>query len=317
MEGIDGVYCCILNGDCSKELAIMESKQRVLCLGMSYPCVASNVRLCKGTSKGEVWHPPSEEQDLCSVEGVANLVRTKILTEMDGRDLVRCCATERLCGVDVFCVSQERGAIYRGGRHTDCNFNSRHFVEELRKLACGAQFDQIVLDYFWSPSGWVVSHWKRSFFAKNLVALASLGLLRPVARHPQVGVGGCRMGVVYLPFCLHTLRETVAAFHDLSFYYRVSFLTKDELAENALWAGTQTIDSSTMLSVFGKRLDQEEIYCRVTEQQLRSVEDEPHVRRSAVLDFLTGVKDVSAVRFLVLELLPVEENGIARTVRRV
>ncbi len=284
----------------------MQSKQRVLCLGMSYPCVASNVGLHNGTLKGEAGHLLLEQHNPCSIEGVANLVRGKILTEMDGRDLARCYATEQFCGVDVFCVSQERAAVYRYARHMECNFNSRYFVKELSKLAGGAQFDQIVLDYFWAPAGWVVSHWKSSFFSKNLVALAELGLLCSVSGHPQVGGGRWRMGVVYLPFCLHTLRETAAAYRVLSLYYRVSFLSKGELAENALWAGTQTIDGHIMLSVFGKRIDQEEVYCKVTEQQLRSVQDDPFVTKDAVLDFLVGVEDVSAVRFLVLELLPVQ-----------
>ena len=242
------------------------------------------------------------------VDTVVDLVRAKVLTEMDGRDLVRCLATERSCGVAVFCVSQEHGAVYEAERHLESDFNCRDFVKQLKEHVHGGRFDQIVLDYFWIPSGWNESHWRRPFFAKSLVAFAEADILTPVARHPEFLENGCRKGVVYLPFCLHCLKEVVALTGKLSKLYDVSFLSRGQLHENALWAGTQTVDPSLMESVFRKQLSQEDIYCTITQQQLRTMQDEPHVTKAVMLDFVRRLGDVSAVRFIVLELLPLERN---------
>ena len=234
---------------------------------------------------------------------IAALVEGRVLTEMDGRDLLRCQATEQVCGVDVYCVSLEQGAVYRSDRHLDANFNGRRFVQQLRDCTGSCQFDQIILDYFWIPSGWDEHHWKASFFSRTLIAFAQDHVLRTAAKHGEHVAERRRRGVVYLPFCFHCLKEIVAAHTTLSMYYNVSFLYKGDLEEVFLWAGTQSLDRSLMASVFGKELSQEEIYCVVTEQQIRSMEDEPHVTRADVKLFVKGLGDLSQIRFIVLEIL--------------
>lgn len=245
----------------------------------------------------------------CSVGGVVESVWAKVLTQMDGRDLVRCWATEELCGVDVFCVSQEQGALYRAERHLEADFNHRNFVRDLEDhFGSRCHFDQIVLDYFWIPRGWDESHWKPLFFTNTLPAFAATGLLNTSSNwsHRE---GRCRReSVVYLPCSIHCLREVAVAFDKLRVYYCISFLRKDELGEICLWAGTQSLDKSTMMSVFGKELSQEEIYCTVTQQQLRSMNDDPRITKTAFLEFVGRLGDVSTVRFIALELLTVRQE---------
>lgn len=137
------------------------------------------------------------------------------------------------------------------------------------------------------------------------MSLAENDLLSAVAEHPEFTAKGARKGVIYLPFCLHCLKEIVASSGKLSKYYSIAFLHKDELNDCALWTGTQSIDSGIMLSVFGKVIGQEEIYCVITEQQIKSMEDEPRVTKVDVLKFVETLDDISSIRFIALELLPV------------
>ena len=284
----------------------MSSKRKpmILCLGMSFPCVSGSIRKCAMETKKRVRSFACCAERELSVDYIADLVEARILTEMDGRDLLRCWATEQVCGVDVFSVSQEQGAAYRLDRHLDADFNNRNFMKRLKKHVGGHQFDQIVLDYFWIPSGWDADHWRWPFFAKTLLAFAEDDMLTMVSDHPEFSANGCRRGVVYLPFCFHCLKAIVALHDEISVFFRVAFLRRGELSEVALWAGTRSIDGKMMASVFGKDISQEEIYCRVTVQQLRSMEDEPFITKADLLKFVRQLTDLSSIRFIVLELLP-------------
>jgi len=289
-----------------------KARPKILCLGVSYPCVAASLerqqRLSLSSSPPAASASSSSGEDddaaastMSAVDSTIQLVAEKVLTQMDARDLVRCQATEEHCGVDVFCVSQEQGAMYRPDRHLEANFNGRHFVKHLQQHFEGCQFDQIVLDYFWIPPAWNQNHWKRAFFEKTLVAFAESRLLRiasnPLDRkYPR--------GAIYLPFCFHCFKEVVATFDKLSAFYNVSFLRKGELGHVAFWSGTQTIDARTMQSIFGKQLDQEEMYCTITQQQLKSMEDDPDISRTALMEIASSLEDFSEIRFLVLEPLP-------------
>jgi len=280
------------------------SKPKVLCLGMSYPCVAGTLKRYVGSSNSCVASTNGHGREGFCRDYIESLVQSRVLTEMDGRDLLRCQATEEVCGVDIFCVSLEQGAVYRRDRHLDANFNGRHFVKQLKDHVGGCQFDQIVLDYFWIPRGWDEDHWTRSFFSKTLVAFAEACVLTAARNYPGRVGDSCRKGVIYLPFCFHCLKEIVALYGTLSVYYNVSFLRKGELGEITLWTGTQSLDKDMMAMVFGKDLNQEEIYCVVTEQQVRSMEDEPSVTKADVKRFVRCFDNLSEIRFIVLEILP-------------
>jgi hypothetical protein len=187
-----------------------------------------------------------------TLQAIVDAVRKGILTQMDGRDLARVVETERVGGnnVQVYTVSQEQGGRYRSDRHYAGDFNHRKFVRALKHQFSGGGicFDQVVLDYFWIPSGWDRQHWSRSFFQTTLISLAEQQLLGPEAK-------------VYLPFCLHVFKEVLIGRNELLQHYNVSFLRKNALKEIALWRGTQAIDPRTMQWELGKRSDQVSNHC--------------------------------------------------------
>lgn len=281
-----------------------ECRPLVLCLGMSYPCVEANIRRHLHREKKAVVIASDDTGEKCNTESVLRtvtaLVESKILTEMDGRDLVRCRMMEAHCGASVVTVSLEAAALYRQDRHLDADFNGRRFVTQLRQLVGNQRFHQVVLDYFWIPSAWNEMHWKRSFFDKVLIELARSDLLckdgcRLAGRASRYG-----KGVIYLPFCLHCFKEVVSLSEKLRRYYDISFLRKSDLDEIVLWSATQAIDRKVMQVVFGKQLDQEELYCKVTGPQLKAFSDDQYVTQKRLLDAAKALKGISDIRFIAL-----------------
>lgn len=120
----------------------------MLLLGISYPSV--EVQMEKhGYEKDVLVHTEP------SVDQAVECVKRGILTEMDARDLARCVATEQACEVDTYTVSKEIGAVYRNDRHAYGDFNGRNFCKSLRDaFGEDVQFSQVILDYYWMPSGW-------------------------------------------------------------------------------------------------------------------------------------------------------------------
>ena len=194
--------------------------------------------------------------------------------------------------------------MYRADRHLEANFNGRRFVKDLVNHFQGRRFDQIVLDYFWIPPAWNQNHWKRSFFERTLVELVQSSILRTATSPPELFHGKYQRGAVYLPFCFHCFKEVVATFGKLRRFYNIAFLRKGELETLALWSGTQTIDADKMQSIFGKRLSQEETYCSISLQQLKSMENDPDVSKAEIMNIARSLEDFADVRFIVLEPLP-------------
>ena len=280
----------------------MEEVPKVLCLGVSYPCLKSTVErkgigfdrqsgpipsdaefptpatgpaqhnaTRKYKTENKVGLSPkngavSEMMEHCngrkrsyvefrdSIDAVLDFVKHSCITAMDGRDLVRCLATENHCSVHVYTVSQEDGAVYDQRRHMWANFNRPSFVRSLQKKFHGVTFDQVILDYYWIPCGWDVTHWRSHLFEYTLVHLARYDVLRrpkeqqPIDKNNFHGKGSDRIktGVVYLPFCFHCFKEVIAHIDCLREYYDISFLRKGDLEEITLWSGTQQIEAESM-----------------------------------------------------------------------
>lgn len=216
---------------------------------------------------------------------------------MDGRDLIRCLETERVCNVNVFCVSREQAAIYNTSRHLDANFNRASFAAALQKQFC-TKFQQVILDWFWIPPGWDDSHWNRSFFSQTLPALAKEQVL-------EVG------GQVILPFCFHCFKEVIGSLDSLREFYDISFLHKDELELITLWKGTRSIDSEAMQHALGKRIDQEDVYCTFNSRHLQNM-NESFVSKHRLLEIAQTIEDFATVRFLVLHLIDNDGNSSKR-----
>jgi hypothetical protein len=284
-----------------------KSRPKVLLLGVSYPKIETLSLFkqrpgCEGISNGG--------GRISLVERVVDSVKQNILTQMDGRDLARCVATEEHCHVDVYTVSQEKGAIYRDDRHFDGNFNRQTFCRTLKKHfdLIDEGFDQVILDYFWIPAGWNVQHWSRSFFKTTLVNLVKDCVLK-LSRD-----AGHRPGRVYLPFCLHCFKEILASSSTILEHYNVSFLRKGELQQISFWKGTQQIDPDTMQGVLAKRRDQEELYCTFGPRDLHEGEDDPFISKGEIADMARKLEDFGMIRFIVLE--PLTKTATTRTARQ-
>ena len=125
----------------------------MLLLGISYPSVDKQMEE-HGYDKSILVNKEA------SVEQAVECARRGILTEMDARDLARCVATEQVCEVDCYSASREIGAIYRDDRHVYGDFNNRNFCKSLKKaFGDDIQFSQVILDYYWMPSGWLVTRY--------------------------------------------------------------------------------------------------------------------------------------------------------------
>lgn len=126
-------------------MSSVNRKPRVLCLGMSYPCVSGTIERYMDKKRKDNTERYCDRQARVFVKYISDLVQARIFTAMDGRDLVRCQATEKICCVKVFCVSQEKAAVYHTERHLEADFNGRDFVNELKDHVGEYKFDQLPL----------------------------------------------------------------------------------------------------------------------------------------------------------------------------
>lgn len=302
----------------SLEIMATRHRRRVLCLGVSYASIDGQLASFKkdltdldGTKAAL---PTLSSDDLSTT---VSCVLENVLTQMDGRDLARVIETERVCKVDVYTVSQEKGAVYRSDRHYSGDFNHRRFTQALKESFPGVKFDEVVLDYFWIPTGWDRQHWSRSFFESTLASFATQELIGRDAK-------------VYLPFCLHCLKQVLICQRSLLQHYNISFLRKERLNQVSLWKGTQSIDRQIMQGVLGKQLDQvrfdnaaalsirnflilivlayrllcqEELYCTFGPRALAGDEADSCITKAEILNFCRQLDDFGSIRFIVLTAL--------------
>ena len=264
---------------------------KVLCLGMSYPDIHAQIET-------EGFRHDVLETTQTSILQVVECVRRRILTEMDGRDLARCIAMEKKHCIEAFTASQENGSVYVEGKHFSGNFNRSGFVDSIkRQFGEDTKFRQIILDYFWCPKGWVKEHWTKRFFHKVIPDLVQ------VLDFPKQPEGKMGHGVLYLPFCFHIMKELVANLGILQDYYQIGFVYKSELAENALWSGTNSISPEIMQDYLGKNIQQEEIYCTFGPQDVYEEMEDARVTKSEVIDVLRRIEDFPLVRMIRLRPL--------------
>jgi hypothetical protein len=276
-------------------------RPKVLLLGISYPSVHGQM------DKRGFDHDILSCKEP-SVDQAVECVRRGILTEMDARDLARCVATEQAGLVDVYSVSKEIGAVYREDRHVHGNFNARNFCSLIKKaFGEDIQFSQVILDYYWMPTGWLVTRWARTLFQKTLPELVKSNMLtfpsKRSRRRTNDDSNSLEEGVIYLPFCAHVAKELVGAIDTLEKYFAISFVNKSELAVHSLWKGTMDIDGEVMQTRLGKRLDQEEVYCTFRPKDIHESMEDPHVSKPAVMRILLAIEDYENVRMIRLKPL--------------
>lgn len=273
-------------------------------MGISYPCVPSQMEK-HGFSSDILTHKKP------SVEQAVECVRRGILTEMDARDLARCVATEQATNTAVYSASKEIGAIYRKDRHVYANFNARNFCQALQdQFGKDIQFSQVILDYYWMPTGWLVTRWAKTLFQQTLPDLVKRQMLTyPSRRKGRQGKDFLEEGVVYLPFCAHVCKELVGGIGVLEQYYAISFVHKKDLHGHSLWKGTMDIDGDVMQYRLGKRLDQEEVYCTFRPKDIYESMEDSHVSKPAVMRILLAIKDYDNIRMVKLRPLRQHERA--------
>jgi len=289
---------------CVTELSL----SNVLLLGISYPCVRSQME-SNGLDPNVLTHKEP------SVEQAVECVRRNILTEMDARDLARCVAVEQATNTRVYTVSREIGAVY-SDRHIHCDFNTRNFCKKITdQFGQGIQFSQVILDYYWMPTGWLVTRWAKTLFQQTLPDLVRHKMLAIPSKRKKTRKHGSgppytfEEGVVFLPFCAHVCKELVGAIHILEQYYEITFLDKKDLHGHSLWKGTMEIDPDVMQHRLGKRLDQEEIYCKFRPKDIYESMEDPHVSKPAVMRVLLAIKNYDDVRMVRLRPLRQHERA--------
>lgn len=299
------------------------TRPKILCLGVSYADIAAtkgyntaDYSVNTTTANNTAPRLETERNDAffdkpLTADDALRCVEDKVLNQMDGRDLTRILATEALCQVDVYCVSQEKGAIYRQDRHLDANFNRSSFVKKLQKAFSECiQFDQIILDYFWIPTGWDVHHWSMNFFESVLISFAKAKLISPSSAITTTALNGLYRTGIYLPFCFHCFQAIVAYAAKLTTFYNISFIRKNELQCVTLWAGTQTINKQRMQHVLGKRIDQEEVYCTFTERHIKEMSfSGTGVSKEELTTVAMSLEGFPDIRFIVLEPLQILDQS--------
>ena len=216
-----------------------------------------------------------------------------------------------------YTISMEQGAYY-DQRHLCANFNNRTLIQQMhRRWGKTVKFRQVILDYFWSPSGsWAQKHWQKSFFNENIPRMVTEQMLNfgdlendsvfissnEDTVHDE-GYIASTAAVVYLPFCSHCLSQVVACHDNLSQYYTISFLRKDQLEEHTLFKATNTICAESMRGWLAKTINQEEIYCKLDTRQIKHGTGDHSVTTEDVLDVFNKIDRPDEVRMIKLTAL--------------
>lgn len=145
-------------------------------------------------------------------------------------------------------------------------------------------------------------HWSKSFFHITLPNFVKRGLLEypPESQYGAKPASTRKLGygVVYLPFCFHCMKHLIASIDEISKYYKIEFVYKNELEEHALWSGTSTIDANEMQHFFGKNIAQEEVYCTFAPRDVFEAMEDARITKEDVISVLRGIEDFEEVRMI-------------------
>jgi len=174
--------------------------------------------------------------------------RFNVMGQM-GRDRVRCEGMEA-DGWDVYTIDNKhpeimtrldrvKGRLVESqdhlAKHCNSDFCGRLFFRDLRTRFGASVFKVIILDYFFSPSGYVDIRWTARLFDTTLPKFASEGWL-------EVG------GSIWLPHSKYVATTVEHYRHSLQQYFVIEYV-KDPL-RNPLYAATDRKDVFDNLSRF-------------------------------------------------------------------
>jgi hypothetical protein len=227
------------------------------------------------------------ETDTTSADDIAELTVKKKLTPAQGRDTARCVAAE--AGHDdvaIYTLAKDSNNEVRFDRHIKTDFSKKTFVADIRKKLepPDSLFAQVALDYIWMPKSYLKD---RMGGGKGVMSLLT-GLASLV----------CVGGSVFLPFhidVLVCLSETAS----WEKQYSVTMLDEARSDRNILFEATNTI-SHLMPSHFGKKADQEQLYCKVTKME---VQQSGLVTLSTIGKTLSNLSAEAVVRMRFVQLI--------------
>ena len=86
-------------------------------------------------------------------------------------------------------------------------------------------------------------------------------------------------------------------YNEISRYFDISFITKDQLSRIKLWFATSKLDNFIMLHYMQKEINQEERYCVVTKQMIKETLAQNEL---VYLNHFPDGEDLSMIRFISL-----------------
>ena len=102
------------------------------------------------------------------------------------------------------------------------------------------------------------------------------------------------VGVIYLPFTLHCVKEVVNDWEHLTKFYSITWVPKCSLNDITLWSATNVIFGMTM-NMLGKEVNQEEIYCVLTPTMIRQTLTANDFKTIEHLKTIMNIKDIRMI----------------------
>lgn len=150
------------------------------------------------------------------------------------RDRIRCEALEKHGYTVRTLDNKHTDHNIASGKHCQANFaDARRMVRSIEsKWGKGQVFDEIILDYFFSPVGWARERWTDNLFIKTLPLIAKEGLL-------------CKGGKILLPY-LNCIRDSLAEFEEYLYPY-YSITLQSDPKKNSLYLATEDVTDALLL----------------------------------------------------------------------
>ena len=233
------------------------------------------------------------------IKAVVESTTDKQSNETIGRDLIRILSLEYTYNAICYSVSDNTSDI-DSDKHTEIDFNNRHFCSRLKEKYNGIKFEQIILDYFWSPPGeWQRKHWKKELFGVTIPNLIREDLLHS-------------SGSIYIPFSMHCLEQIVIFYSILSDLFRIEFLSHDRLLkENKLYMTTNKIGENVMKYHLIKNFNIQDNYCSINPSNVNQEISDSSIAVK-VKEILNRIGEVDKVRMIKFSRIKQDENDVGK-----
>jgi hypothetical protein len=245
-------------------------------------------------SKQESQHPPPSSTKkhgsnililgmLTSPEAVTSGIKNQAKRDMDRIAEMIKVSGERGTPLTVYTTSlQERGhpTYHHTGNFTDRKFPAEVLNKFVRKDE-SKRFQQILLDYFYTPSAWTEVRWPRCFFVSILPRLSAEDILT-------------HGGVVYLPFSPYVFKCVMAYLGELLAEYSISFVRKDEFKKLAFVPVATNTDEQHE----GKNAENEELLRCTTDLARIKLQADCYITKENLVESLNKVQNWEEVRLI-------------------